>query len=102
MSEKAPTLVEIARAILQEADKTGGNVRSISRYEVDRLRQVLARTKDWEAAARVYREELVRLSNTYALLASSVGGRGKNAHLSKAFAQTAAEANEAVVRGDSQ
>jgi hypothetical protein len=102
MSDKTPTLVEVARALLQEADKTGGSTRQVSRYEIDRLRQVLARSKDWEAAARVYREELVRLSNTYALLASSVGGRGKNAHLSKAFAVTAAEANDAVVKGDSQ
>lgn len=97
-----PTLVEVAKAILAEADREGGNVRKISRYETDRLRQVLARTKDWEAAARVYRAALVQLANTYSLLASAVGGRGKNVKLSEAFAMTAAEASQAIVEGDSQ
>jgi hypothetical protein len=102
--QEKPTLVQVMREFVADVDAAGpGKVKEewpdiAATYT--KARGVLSGAKDWEARARVYRDELTRLANTYSLLAASVGGKGKNAKLSEAFAETAREASEAVNKGD--
>ena len=55
---------------------------------------------DWKARAAIYRNELVRIANTFGTLAYLCPRKGRNSKIAMAFDETFREATAAVDKGD--